>query len=581
MAPEPAIRARELTFSYPAVEPGGGPVPVFAGLSLDLRAGECLALMGANGTGKSTFCRLVGALAPQMTGGEAGGTLMVLGHQVISIKPALLAGRLGMTFQEVEHQLFNPTVEAEVAWELEALGLPPAEIEERIRWALDVVGLRVERSRSPAALSGGQQRRLALAVAIAIRPELLVLDEPLGGLDPLGTREVLRALAALRRETLAGASSQAARPAILLVESRPEAIIGLVDRVAILSEGRVFLEGDPRQVFVRVDELARHGVAAPQLARLAAGLNARLGTGYAFLTVDEAADALSPPNRPSLHPAVDDTQPGPAAAREVPPALLFERVSFSYPEGPPVLHAIDLSVPAGQFVALVGANGSGKTTLAKHIIGLLRPEGGRVRVGGQDTASRSVAELARQVGYLFQHPERQIFASTIWDEVAFGPRNLGLDADAVKERVEAALDRFELTGLAQAAPAVLSYALRRLVTLASVAAMDPAILVLDEPTVGLDAPGWATTLAWCREVHRAGRTVLLITHDMEVAAQAERVVVLERGRVIGDGAPAEIFAHPELMVQASLEPPPVAALAQRMGLPSAVLDVAGFLALYA
>jgi energy-coupling factor transporter ATP-binding protein EcfA2 len=571
MAPQPAIRARELTFSYPAVEPGGGAVPVFAGLSLDLHAGECLALMGANGTGKTTFCRLAGALAPQMTGGEAGGSLIVLGHQVTAIKPVLLAGRVGITFQEVEHQLFNPTVEAEVAWGLEALGLPPAEIEERIRWALDVVGLRVERSRSPAALSGGQQRRLALAVAIAIRPELLVLDEPLGGLDPLGTREVLRALAALRRETSA---------AILLAESRSEAVLGLVDRVAVLSEGRVYLDGNPRQVFAQVDELARQGVAAPQLARLAAGLNAGLGTGYTFLTVDEAAEALSSPTRPSAPPAVGDTQPSSAPAPEAPPALLFDRVSFSYPEGPPVLHEIDLTVPTGQFVALVGANGSGKTTLARHIIGLLRPNGGRVLVGGEETAGRSVAELAQEVGYLFQHPERQIFASTIWDEVAFGPRNLGLDADTVKERVGAALDRFELTGLAHAAPAVLSYALRRLVTLASVAAMEPAILVLDEPTVGLDAPGWATTLAWCREVHGAGRTVLLITHDMEVAAGAERVVVLERGRVIGDGTPVEIFAHPELLVQASLEPPPVAALAQRMGLPPTVLDVAGFLALY-
>ena len=238
------------------------------------------------------------------------------------------------------------------------------------------------------------------------------------------------------------------------------------------------------------------------------------------------------------------------------------------------------AIPAGQFVALVGANGSGKTTLARHIIGLLRPAAGRVLVDGRETASLSVAELARQVGYLFQHPERQIFASAVWDEVAFGPRNLGLDADAVATRVGAALARFELTALAQAPPAVLSYALRRLVTLASVAAMEPAVLVLDEPTVGLDAPGWATTLAWCREVHRAGRTVLLITHDMEVAALAERVVVLEGGRVIADGAPAAIFARPELLAQASLEPPPVAALAQRLGLPPTVLDVPAFLALY-
>jgi energy-coupling factor transport system ATP-binding protein len=571
MVPGPVIHAREVSFSYPPVQSGGAPVSVFTGLSLDVGAGECLALMGANGTGKSTFCRLVGALAPQLTGGELTGTLLVLGHRVSQIKAVALTGRVGMTFQEVEHQLFNPTVESEVAWGLEALGLQPSEIEDRIAWAMEVVGLRVERSRSPSALSGGQQRRLALAVALAIRPELLVLDEPLGGLDPTGTREVLRALGALRRETAA---------AILLAESRPEAALDLADRVAVLSGGGAPFVGEPRDVFARVDKLADLGVAVPQLARLAAGLNARLGTHHTFLTVDEAADALLPP-RPPASPATESAPSLPLEETGVgAPALTFDRLSFGYPEGPSVLHEVDLSIPTGQFVALVGANGSGKTTLAKHIIGLLRPVGGHVLIEGQPTAERSVAELAQHVGYLFQHPERQIFASTIWDEVAFGPRNLGLDAGAVEARVESALARFELTALAHTAPAVLSYALRRLVTLASVAAMDPAILVLDEPTVGLDAPGWATTLAWCQDLHRAGRTVLLITHDMEVAAQAERVVVLQRGRVLGDGTPAAIFARRKLLMEASLEPPPVAALAQRLGLPPTVLDVPAFLALY-
>ncbi len=560
MDPSPAVCAAGLAFAYPPLAPDRPAEPVFSDLSLSVLPGECLALMGANGAGKTTLCRLVAALAPQMTGGELTGRLEVLGHDVSTISSAALAGRVGVTFQEVEHQLFNATVEAEVAWGLEALGLPPAEMAERIRWALAVVGLQVELSRSPAALSGGQQRRLALAVALAIRPELLVLDEPVSGLDPAGQREVLAALAALRRETTA---------TILMAESEPEAVLALADRVVVLDppgQGGVALGGTPCALFSRPAELDALGVAVPQLARLAAGLNSRTGSRHTFLTTDEAAPLLSgmactPLQAPRLQP------------RSGPAALHFEQLSFHYPNGPPVLNGVDLTLPAGQFVALVGPNGSGKTTLAKHAIGLLRPSGGRVIVGDRPAADCSVGQLAQQVGFLFQHPERQIFASTVRDEVAFGPRNLGLDPAVVEARVTAALARFGLTGLSDAPPAVLSYALRRLVTLASVAAMEPEILVLDEPTVGLDAPGRAVTLEWCREMHAAGRTVLLVTHDMRAAALAERMVVLVGGRVAADAPPAELFGRPDLLARAALEPPPAVALAQRLNLPPHVLGV--------
>lgn len=561
-----AVRAEEVHFSYPPLAPTKPASPVLAGLTLGVEAGRCLAVMGANGAGKTTLCRLVTALAPQHTGGELSGRLTVLGHDASQVEPAALAGRVGVTFQEVEHQLFNATVEAEVAWGLEALGLPPDAMAERIQWALGVVGLDVDLSRSPASLSGGQQRRLALAVALASRPELLVLDEPVGGLDPAGTREVLDALARLRQET---------RAAILMTESNPEAVLALADQVAVLADGRVAVDGPPDSVFARADMLGQLGVAVPQLARLAAGLNAKLGTGFSFLTLDAAEQALvnfhpqgsAPPV--SRRQAEDAMQVGGSG----PPALSFKKVAFSYPGGPPVLHEIELSMPAGQFVALIGANGSGKTTLAKHTIGLLRPEAGAVRVNGEDAAGLSVGQLAQQVGFLFQQPERQIFASTVWEELAFGPRNLGLEAAVVEERVSSSLAYFGLTELADTPPAVLSYALRRLVTLASLAAMEPTILVLDEPTVGLDAHGWAVTLDWVKELHADGRTALLVTHDMRAAARAERAIVLTDGRIIADAPPAEIFRQPELLARAALESPPVAALAQRLGLPAEVLDV--------
>ena len=227
-----------------------------------------------------------------------------------------------------------------------------------------------------------------------------------------------------------------------------------------------------------------------------------------------------------------------------------------------MLRGLDLAVPRGEFLALVGANGSGKTTLTKHFNGLLRPRRGQVRVNGEDAGSHPVGELARQVGYLFQNPEQQIFSPTVREEVAFGPQNLGLPAGEVDSQVEEALARFRLGDVAESPPAVLGYGLRRRVTLASLAAMDPPVLVLDEPTVGLDARGVAETFDWLAEMHANGRTIVLVTHDMSLAAEkADRVVAMFEGQIIASASPAELFRQRELLSQASLAAPPVLQLA--------------------
>ncbi|MEJ2209488.1 MAG: ATP-binding cassette domain-containing protein [Anaerolineae bacterium] len=246
-------------------------------------------------------------------------------------------------------------------------------------------------------------------------------------------------------------------------------------------------------------------------------------------------------------------------------ALEIAGLWFWYQEEAPVLRGVDLAVPGGQFVALVGANGSGKTTLVKHLNGLLRPRRGEVRVAGQGAADLSVGQLSRQVGFLFQHPEQQIFAGTVHEELAFGPRNLGLPEGEVEARVQAALARFDLAGVARRPPAILGYGTRRRVTLASLAAMDPPLVVLDEPTVGLDAPGRDETFDWLDELHRQGRTIVLVSHDMGlVAAYAQRVLVLRQGQIVADGPPADVFQQTEVLDRASLLPPPVLDLARTL-----------------
>jgi energy-coupling factor transport system ATP-binding protein len=246
-------------------------------------------------------------------------------------------------------------------------------------------------------------------------------------------------------------------------------------------------------------------------------------------------------------------------------ALAVEDLWFWYEENTPVLRGLDLRVPRGQFLVLLGANGSGKTTLIKHLNGLLRPRRGRVQVDGQDVGTRPVGDLARHVGFLYQHPEQQIFSATVRQEVAFGPRNLGLPPEEVEALIEGALARFDLTSVADQPPSILGYGLRRRVTLASLASMNTPVLVLDEPTVGLDAYGRGETMDWLRELHAAGRTILLVTHDMALAAEhAERIIVLCKGQVIADGIPADLFFQAELLARASLTPPPVTALAQAL-----------------
>ena len=338
--------------------------------------------------------------------------------------------------------------------------------------------------------------------------------------------------------------------------------------------------------------LANLGVAVPQMAQVAANLNRRLGTAFDFLTVAEAQAALAPPlemgsregpvvasipSPPSEGEPVILPTPRDVSREGENDALAISGLWFWYDdETRPVLRDVELRIPRGQFVALVGANGSGKTTLVKHANGLLRPRRGQVCVLGQDTSPRSIGELARQVGFLFQQPEQQIFSTTVRRELAFGPGNLGLHPDHVEERLEAALARFDLVPVADQPPAILSYGQRRRVTLASLAAMDPAMLVLDEPTVGLDAPGQRETLDWLAELHAQGRTILLVTHDMALAAEhAERVVVLYGGQVLADGTPEAVFRQPDLLARASLTPPPVTALARALKIKSD-LTIEGF-----
>ena len=613
-----AVHIHNLHYSYPPAVPGTPLTPALAGIELTVESGQFLALMGPARSGKTTLCLALNGLVPRSTCGTYRGDVVAAGLNTRSHPVAELSTHVGLVFQNCQAQLFNLTVEDEVAFGPESLGLPLKEIAGRIDWALAAVGMSHLRQNPPGCLSGGQQRRLAIAAVLAMRPEVLVLDDPTAGLDPLGRQSVL--------EVIAGLCHQGTT--VIMATQDADAVAPLADRVVVLDAGRVVEDG-PAAVLGGVARLHSLGVDAPQMAEV----SACLGVQPAGLTVDAMYGALRS-GEGGLTTPPDDKASGEDPARQTngasegplplpplsqplgrggwgerasrdsgrlhlscsdavlsasahptssvsSPIVSFEEISFQY-AGTAVdaLNGISLSIEAGEFVALVGANGSGKTTLAKHVNGLLQPGRGRVLVGGQDTRQVPPGRLARRVGYVFQNPDNQIFAATVREEVAYGPRNLGLAQSAVTERVDAALAALDLTQLADVPPATLGYDLRRLVTLASVHAMSPEVLILDEPTAGLDRRLTARVLDWALAWHAAGRSVVLITHDLRLAARASRWVVLAEGRVVLDGPPRAACGRPDLLVRAGITPPPVAQLGQRLGLAVTPLTVEDFCRAY-
>ncbi len=478
-----------VTFSYPSWLPDEPETTVLQNITLHLAAGNALTVMGASGAGKSTLCHMIAGLAPRYTGGTATGQIRVAGQDVL--REMLPPGRVGLLFQDAATQLFNTTVENEVAWGLEAMALPPRVIGERVAEALARFELADLRQRPPWELSGGQQKRLALAALWAMRPRLLVLDEPLGGLDPSGRDEVITVLQTLRE---GGAP-------LFLTTLRPQAA-RTAQVTSLLAEQHLSPPEPTAQVLSQELRLQQAGIVYP----------------------------------PTAWPDF-----GPPHLIDSPPALELQRVTYRYPTGHIAIHDVSLTIPQGQFVALVGHNGAGKSTLVRHLNGLLRPEQGTVRVLGQDTSSQAVGELARVVSFLFQRPEQQIFGRTVREEIAYGPRQLRLPD--VASRVEQALSRFGLDKVAAEPPAVLSYGRQRTITLAALAALETPILVLDEPLVGLDGWGWAQLLDWLVERRAAGTTLLVVTHEMPLAARADRVVQMANGHIVADGTPDEVLPH--------------------------------------
>lgn len=544
------IEVRDVWWTYKGREE-----PVLKRVNLRVERGEFLGIMGPSSVGKTTLCLTFTGIIPQRIPGSFKGNVKVLGLDTREADVTELTKRVGMVFEDPESQFVMSTIEDELVIGLEPLNLGREEIRERILWALDLVGLDENfLERSPLQLSGGEKQRVAIAAMLAKEPEILVLDEPTSDLDPLGKEEVLSVIKKMRDEL---------DITIIVVEHESEILAELADRLILLYDGRIVLEDSPRQFFSHVSELTDVGVYPPQITQLFY----RLGRNSPPATLSEALKYKGL----NWRKGIIKTRP----SRKYGDIIVeCKNLSFSYERNRFALRNVNLEIRLGEYIGLVGPNGSGKTTLAKLIAGLLKPSVGAVYINGRKVEEYDKLALSSLVGYVFQNPDHQLFNQTVWDEIAFGLKLRGLPEDEIEAKVERVLDLMGLKGLAEEHPFFLSKGEKRRLALASILALEPKVLIVDEPTTGQDRGFSYRILSLLNDLRNRGITVIVITHSIpQLVKYADRLIVLKNGVVLADGNPREILADSSLVEEAKLIVPQVSVFMQKLGVSPIPLTV--------
>ncbi len=498
------IRTEGLRYAY---RKRGAPW-VLNGIDLAIRPDAYLLVAGASGSGKSTLCRTFNGLIPHFYGGVLEGRVVVGGQDTADLSVADLFGQVGMVFQNPDAQLFNRTVEGEIAFGLESLGLPRQAMKARIDAVSRAMGIVDLLDRDPHSMSGGEQQLTCLAAILALAPTVVALDEPYASLDPANVWRVRRTLRDIHGQGTG----------VIVGEHRMGYAAPDAERMIVIDNGRVALDGPPSRLLTPI---------TTETFGLTGG--------------GDVADAVSAASSAASHS--DST------AETV---LAVEGLTHAM-DGKPILENIHFALRKGECAALLGANGAGKTTLLKHFNGLLRPTGGRIILNGRDIRDLSVSRLARQVGMAFQNPSSQFFKLSVKDEILAGPRALG----CVDEKwIDGLIRLFRLEPLLERPPFRLSGGEKKRVAFAAALAAQPEVLALDEPTAGQDGHFRKALGGFLSDLRSLGRSVVFATHDLAFAARnAPRWVVMAEGGILADGSPRDILADPALMVNAGLRPP--------------------------
>jgi energy-coupling factor transport system ATP-binding protein len=566
---EPIIKIENLSYTYPSA------TKALTDISLEVYPGEYLAVVGANGAGKTTLCMFLNGVIPNVVGGRVAGTVHVCGMDTFEHHVYDIAQNVGLVLQDPESQLFSADVRSEIAFAAENRGIPRAEIIERMQEVLKIVRLEELASRLSDELSGGQKQRLAIAGNLIVRPQILVADEPTSQLDPLGKEEVFSTLSSLNKDF---------GMTVVIASHDVDEIERYADRVIVLDHGSIILQGPPDKVFREVDTLDRMFVHVPDLARLGKLVNLE---GDQMLSLDvlnasaqiktwlgqEKSTSGKMFVEPSAAvPAVDhDSSKGDMAVE-------VKNLTYAYPgTTAPAISNMNFSIPNGQFVGIIGQNGGGKTTIMKCLVGLVKPSQGEIYLDNKPLAGQKVGEIATQIGLILQNPDTQLFCMSVEEEIRFGLENLKLEPEEIEKRTEEALKITGLGNYRHLYPFKLSLGDRRKVAVASIVAMRPHVLIFDEPLTGQDYKGRYELVNLAAELHHAGHTVIMISHDMELVARyTERTLVVGKGQLLLDSPTRDVFDHISLLRETFIEPPEIIRLAQELrvcGLPSGLLYI--------
>jgi cobalt transport protein ATP-binding subunit len=549
---EEVINIKNYSFRYKDQKEG----QALKNINLQIDKGQFVVIMGPSGAGKSTLANCLNGLIPNFIKGKYEGEIIVMGKNPAQEKVGTMAKNIGLVFQDFESQLFSTNTKLEIVFGPENFNVPKEEMEEIIERIVRVVKLEGLENRQPFTLSGGQKQRLAIGSVLANQPKIVCMDEPTTDLDPVGKLGIFQIAKELHQDK---------DFTLLIIEHETEEALE-ADRIVVMDNGQIVLDGKPEEILPQVDFFDNLGIMPLQVPKFFSCLG--LATDDLPLTPEAGLAKWK-----DLNLKIDDAKYQALLEKDEQLEKRYGDVVLSvsglehvYPNGNRALKGIDLEIREGEFIAILGHNGSGKTTLVKHFNGLLLPTGGQVKVYGKDTREHSIYEIGKDISYVFQNPDHQIFSDTVFEEVAFSPKMRGFTKEEIEKRVKEALKAVDMEGYEEQDPFSLTKGERQRIAVASVLSAQPRIIILDEPTTGLDFKEQRQMMELVKRLNENGHTIIMITHTMWVVAEyAHKVAVIKDGEFTMYGRTREVFQQEDKLAESYLKTPHIVNLGNLLG----------------
>lgn len=536
------VEIKDFSFTFPNKK-----TPFLKNLNLSIDAGEFALIVGPSSSGKSTLALCMAGLYPNVLGGTVQGNILVSGIDSSNSDVSELATKVGIVFQDPDSQFCNLFVEEEVAFGPENLLVEREEVLKRVTRYLKFVNLEGFSLRKIAELSGGQKQRVAIASILSMEPDIIILDQPTANLDPTGKEDIYETLYRLNQET---------GKTLILIEHQVDELIKYVDKLVVLNQGEIVAHGIPREVLKDKGKWMERecGLWLPEVSRVGLAL---LDQGIKFERFPISVQELVPQLKTfELNQCNENGEKSKHSdERDV---IAVENVCFDYPVKPNILQNVTFKIKKGSIVALMGENGSGKTTLSLMLVGLLKPTSGTILVENLNTLNTPIKDICSKVGYVFQYPEHQFITDSVYEEVTYGLKNKKLGKKVIEEKVQEALNSVELIGLENRHPFTLSMGEKRRLSIATMLVQKPEILILDEPSAGLDYRNCQHMMRILKKLNEDGVTIIMVTHTTYLVARyAEHVLVMDQGKLVFDGDALVLFNNLETIKTKAIEKPEI------------------------